>query len=107
MLPLTMNGGPYIYDRDAKQFVMRPAAEPRRETLPDLPDEPVMPAPRIKPPLARERRRFIMWLMCAGLLLAWLILLNLWTRRISANMGTSRSRPDFLPEEFSREKLLK
>jgi hypothetical protein len=101
--PETMSGGPYIYDRELKKFVMRPSSEPQREPLPDLPDEVSLPPPRIKPSPSRERRKLIVWLASACLFLAWLILLTVWTRRTSLRVEwpVTSSRP--APAEFPRE----
>ena len=108
MLPMTMSGGPYMYDHESRRFVVRPSSEPQRKPVTDLPDEPVLPSPKVKPPLSRERRRLIVWLVSGGLLLGWLILLTVWTRQLSSSvqLPIGSSRPS-LPENFSKEDFLK
>jgi hypothetical protein len=108
MLPLTMSGGPYIYDREAKRFVVRPSAQPRREALPDLPDEPSLPPPGVvKRPLSRERRRLVVWLASACLLVVWLILLTLWTRQLPSRMRMPLVLPESLPGALFKKELPK
>jgi len=107
MLPLPMNSGPYIYDAESKKFVMRPTSELRRDPLPDLPDEPSLPSPRVKPQPSRDRRKLIVWLVSAGLFLVWLILLTLWTRQTSSRTRAPIILPASSSGELSREKLPK
>ena len=102
MLPQIMNGGPLIYDGESKKFVMRPSAEPQRKPLADLkddPEEPSLPPPgAVRPQPPRERQKLIVWLASASLFLIWLILLTIWTRRISSRMDPSLT-PSIAPSQ--------
>ena len=102
MLRQIMNGGPFIYDRESKKFVMRPSAELPRKPVTDLkdaPEEPSLPLPTaVKPSPSRDRRKLIVWLASASLFLMWLILLTIWTRRISSRMDPSFT-PSLAPSQ--------
>ena len=101
MLLPTMSGGPYIYDPESKKFVTRPSAEPQRDVLKELPgapDEPSLPSPPVKPPPSRGRGKLVVWLVSASLFLIWLILLTIWTRRISSRMDPSLT-PSIAPSQ--------
>jgi hypothetical protein len=102
----TMNGGPYIYDPESKKFVMRPAAEPERKPLTNLPDpadEPSLPAPKVRPPPPRERQKVIVRVVSLVLFLAWLILLTVWTRKLSSRIQAPGASSSSLPSEFPKE----
>ena len=104
--PETMNGGPYIYDPKSKKFMMRPSSEPQRQPLadaPDTPDEPSLPAARVKPPPSRERQKLVVRLASVALFLVWLALLALWTRQLSSRIGAPRASSSSAPSELPKE----
>ena len=105
MLPLSMSGGPYIYDPETRNFVSRSSsAEAKLPPAATSVERSPVPAPaRVGPPPSVRREKLILWLAVLVLFVAWLVLLSLWPRRSSSGGRAPTTSPHPIPADFPKE----